>query len=465
MVLALARILVLLGCVLANAAARSPAAQAPVADAKEAEAARPQEERQPPDPARQWGQWRGPLGNGVAPHGTPPLTWSEQDNVRFKVPSPGPGHGSPVVFGDRVFLTAAIPVGEAKEPVPDDAPGAHDNARVTHDHAFVVVALDARTGKEQWRREVHRQRPHAVYHSTGTLAAASAVTDGEHVIAFFGSYGLHCLTVAGEPVWSHDLGDMQVKHGHGEGATPALHGDTVVVNWDHEGQSFIVAFDKRTGQERWRRDRDEVTSWATPLIIEHEGKVLAIVSGTGALRAYDLLTGDVVWSCRGLSNNVVASPVAAAGYVYAGSSYVRRRMFGIRLEGAVGDITAKDNVVWRRQRSTPYVPSPLLVGEWLYFLNHYQGFLAKVRAQTGEEPWRPTRLPGMRAIYSSPVAAGKRLYVTDREGATIVLSHDDGAPRLLARNVLADSFSASAAIVGEALYLRGERFVYCLAPN
>jgi len=140
-------------------------------------------------------------------------------------------------------------------------------------------------------------------------------------------------------------------------------------------------------------------------------------------------------------------------------------MFGIRLEGAVGDITAKDNVVWRRQRSTPYVPSPLLVGEWLYFLNHYQGFLAKVRAQTGEEPWRPTRLPGMRAIYSSPVAAGKRLYVTDREGATIVLSHDDGAPRLLARNVLADSFSASAAIVGEALYLRGERFVYCLAPN
>ena len=415
------------------------------------------------DPNRQWGQWRGPLGNGVALHASPPLTWSDSENVRFKVPSPGPGHGSPVVFAGRVFLTAAIPVGERKEPVPDDAPGAHDNARVTRDHQFVAVALDASTGKELWRRTLHEQRPHAVYHQTGTLAAASAVTDGEHVFAFFGSYGLHCLTVDGEPVWSHDLGDMQVKHGHGEGATPALHGDTLVVNWDHEGQSFIVAFDKATGEERWRKMRDEVTSWATPLVVEHEGRELAIVSGTGALRAYDLATGAVVWSCRGLSNNIVASPVAADGYVYAGSSYVRRRMLGIRLAGATGDVTAKANVVWRRQRSTPYVPSPLLHGEWLYFLNHYQGFLAKVRAKTGEEPWRPTRLDGMRAIYSSPVAVGERLFVTDRDGVTLVLSHDDWAPRILARNVLADSFSASAAIVGDALFLRGERFVYCLA--
>ncbi len=412
-----------------------------------------------------WSSWRGPLGTGVAPEADPPVTWSEQENVRFKVVLSGAGYGSPVVHSGKVFLTAAEPFGEQLSPVPDDAPGAHDNARVTQRHRFVAMALDAQTGALMWQKTLHEQLPHAGFHVSSALAAASAVTDGEHVFAFFGSYGLYCLTVDGELVWGKDLGDMDVKHGHGEGVSPVLHGDTLVVNWDHEGPSFVVAFDKATGEERWRRERDEVTSWSTPIAVPHRGRVQVIVSATGALRAYDLETGDVVWSCRGLSHNVVASPVAGDGVVYAGSSYEKRRMFAVRLEGAEGDVTNTDRVVWRRQRGTPYVPSPLLYGDWLYFLNHYQGFLARVHARSGREAHRPIRVAGMREIYSSPVGAADRIYLTDRDGVTLVLAHpaDEQAPNVLARNVLDDRFSASAAVVGDAIYLRGERHLYCLA--
>ncbi|MEM1450616.1 MAG: PQQ-binding-like beta-propeller repeat protein [Planctomycetota bacterium] len=411
----------------------------------------------------QWGQWRGPLGTGVAPRADPPVRWSETENVRFKTELPGTGHGSPVVFGDRVFLTAAVPVGPITDPVPDDAPGAHDNAVVRRRHEFVALAVDRASGEIAWRTTLHEQLPHAVFHRSGTLAAASAVTDGEHVIAFFGSYGLYCLDVEGEVVWGKDLGDMSVKHGHGEGATPALFGDTVVVLWDHEGESFIVALDKRTGEERWRVARDEVTSWSTPLVIEHDGAPQVVASGTTRIRSYDLSDGRVVWECVGLSNNVVASPVFGDGIVYAGSSYARKRMVAVRLDGAKGDVTRTDNLLWVRQRGTPYVPSPLLVGEWLYFLNHYQGFLTRVHGPTGAEPARPMRLDGMQEIYASPVAAAGRVYVTDRQGVTLVLSDDAKDPKVLARNVLDESISASAALAGGELYLRGARHLYCIA--
>ena len=413
-------------------------------------------------PEAHWGQWRGPLGTGVAPDADPPLRWSEEENVRFKTALPGEGYGTPVIWGDRVFLTAAVPIGPILDPVPDDAPGAHDNAPVRQAHRFIAFAIDRQSGEILWETVLHEQLPHAGFHVSGALAAASAVTDGEHLIAFFGSYGIYGLDLDGEVLWHDDLGDMQVKHGHGEGATAALHGNTVIVNWDHEGPSFIAAMDKATGKQRWRKERDEVTSWATPIVVEHDGRQQVIVSGTRRVCAYDLEDGSVIWECAGLSNNVVASPVAADGMVFAGSSYVRKRMLGIRLEGAKGDITTTDRIAWRRQRGTPYVPSPLLLDGWLYFLNHYQGFLTRVQAATGAEPNRAMRLPGMNDIYASPVAAGGHVYITDRSGVTAVLRADPANPEILAHNVLDDTFSASAAIAGDELYLRGSRHLYCI---
>jgi outer membrane protein assembly factor BamB len=411
--------------------------------------------------AADWPQWRGPLGTGVAPQGDPPVEWSEDEHVRWKAALPGVGHSTPIVSGGRVFLTAAVPTGDALEPAPDTAPGAHDNAPVTHRQVFVALAVDRAQGELLWQRALHEALPHERAHDTATFASASPVTDGEHVFAFFGSYGLYCLDLEGNRVWGRDLGDMQVKHAHGEGSSPALHGDTLVVNWDHEGPSFLFAFDKATGEQRWQVARDEITSWASPIVVEHDGVAQVIVPGSKRLRAYDLETGEVIWECGGLSRNVVATPVAANGMVFAGSSYEKQAMLAIRLDGAQGDLTGTDRIAWYRGRSTPYVPSPLLYDDALYFLHHYQGFLARVDAATGAQAKRATRLTGLDDVYASPVGAAGRVYVTDRGGVTLVLSHGD-EPVVLARNVLDDRFSASAAIAGDELFLRGERFLYCL---
>ncbi len=412
---------------------------------------------------RFWGQWRGPMATGVAPHADPPVEWGEEKNLRWKVEVPGLGHSSPVVWGDRVFITTAIPYGQAVPPVPDDLPGAHDNAPLTRHQEFAVLALARSDGRVLWKRSLRKELPHAGGHATGTFASASPTTDGEHLFAYFGSRGLYALDLDGELLWEKDLGDMTSKHGHGEGSSPVLHGDTLVVNWDHEDQSFVVALDKRTGEERWRTGRNEVTSWSSPIVVEVGGKHQVIVAGTDRVRGYDLATGEVIWECGGLSHNIVASPVAADGMVFLGSSYEKRAMLAIKLEGAEGDISGTENLVWMRRRSTPYVPSPLLYGEWLYFMNHYQGFLVRVRAQTGEEPVGPFRLGGMYDVYASPVGAAGRIYITGREGATLVIDHSVEPPKFLALNRLGDSFSASAAVVDGEIYLRGERYMYCIA--
>jgi outer membrane protein assembly factor BamB len=407
-----------------------------------------------------WPQWRGPLQNGMSPTADPPTRWSETENVRWKTELPGLGHSTPIVWDDRVFVTTAIPFGEEGPPVPDDAPGAHDNAPVTRQHEFAAIALDRATGEILWQRVLRRQLPHAGGHVTGSLASGSPVTDGTHLFAFFGSRGIYCLDFDGELVWEVDLGDLQILHGHGEGSSPALWGDTLVVTWDHESQSFVTALDKRTGKEIWRRDRDEVTSWATPIVLEHAGKPQVVVSGTHRVRGYDLATGEVLWECGGLSHNIVASPVAAEGLVFAGSSYEKKALLAIRLDGASGDVTGTEQIAWRLTRRTPYVPSPLWYHGRLYILAHYQGLLSRVDAKTGVDAGEPLRLHGLFDIYASPVAAAGRVYVVDRSGTTVVVDDKKGAA--LAQNRLDDVFNASPALAGRDLFLRGERRLYCL---
>lgn len=411
-----------------------------------------------------WFQWRGPLGTGVAPSADPPLKWSETKNLRWKIALPGKGHSTPIIAGDRVFVTAAIPYGDELEPKYSDRPGAHDNLPVTRCHEFVVLAIDRADGQVIWQKSVHRALPHEGGHFTASLASNSPVTDGELLFAFFGSYGLYCLDFEGNVQWQTKLGQMHSKHGHGEGSSPAVHGETLVVNWDHEEQSFLVAFNKRTGDELWRVARDEVTSWATPIIVEHNGTVQLVVSGTDRVRSYALATGEVLWQCGGLSANIVASPVAASGMVFAGSSYEKRAMLAIRLDGAEGDITETNRVAWTRTVGTPYVPSPLLYGDSIYFLRHYQGILSRVNIKTGLDDGGPFRLGTIRDVYASPVAAAGRIYITDRDGTTQVISHDAN-PQVLGVNQLNDSFSASAALVGHEIVLRGERYLYCIAEE
>ncbi len=412
----------------------------------------------------QWAQWRGPLGTGVAPRGAPPVAWRENKNVRWKAAIPGLGHSTPVIWGDTIFLTTSVGYGDVLEPRHRHAAGAHDNVPALRRHKFLVLAVNRSNGAIRWQRSLSDARPHEGTHETGSWASNSPITDGEHVFASFGSRGIYCLDMNGEPIWQADFGDMQTKHGHGEGSSPALYGDTLVVNWDHEGHSFVIAVDKRTGTRRWKATRDEGTSWSTPLIVEHEGKPQVIIAATNRVRAYDLANGEIIWECRGLSGNVVATPVAADGFVYAANSYDTQAMLAIRLALAKGDITDTDAVVWTRDRHTPYVPSPLLYGDMLFFLKHYQGLLTCVKAKTGEVLFGPERLPGIDDVFASLVGAADRVYIVGRNGNTAVVRRGVDF-EFLALNHLDDSFSASPAIVGSELYLRGERYLYCIAER
>ena len=412
-----------------------------------------------------WPQWRGPLSTGVAPHANPPVEWSESKNVRWKLALPGKGHSTPVVWGDRVFVTTAVPYGDGLAPKYSGAPGGHDEIPITHHHKFMVLAVDRLEGKILWERAVRESLPHQGGHRTASLASASPITDGERLYAYFGSWGLYCLDLNGELQWQTDLGQLNTLHGHGEGSSTALHENTLIVKWDHEGESFLVAFDKRTGKELWKTPRDGASSWTTPIVVEQGGNAQVIVSGSKRVRGYDFSTGKEIWECGGLSEeNVVSSPVAGNGMVFTGSTYDRQGMLAIRLDGAKGDISRTEQVVWRRHRGPPYVPSPLLYGDALYFLYHFQGLVTRVNAWTGEDTPGPIRLTGIANVFASPVGVAGRVYITDREGVTLVISHDDQAT-ILAHNRLDDNFSASAAMAGREMFLRGERYLYCLGEE
>lgn len=413
---------------------------------------------------KNWPRWRGPLDTGAAPSAKPPVKWDATTNIRWKTPLPGRGHSTPIVWNDRVFLTAAIPFGPKLNPKYSGRPGAHDNLPVTQKHRFVAIAVDRKTGKVAWQKTLHEALPVEGAHYTASLASASPVTDGKLVFFYFGSFGLYGLDFDGKLKWKKQLGQMKTKHGHGEGASPALHGDTLVINWDHEGGSFIAAFDKMTGKQRWKKDRDEVTSWSTPIVVVHNKTPQVIVCGTARVRGYELATGKVLWECGGLSANIVASPVATKGRVFVGSSYEKRALLGIQLAGAKGDITGTKNVLWKRRRGTPYVPSPLLYRGSLYYLTHYQNVLTRIEAAGGKESPGAFRLGYLRNIYASPVAADGRVYITDRAGTTMVLS-DSEKPKLLAVNRIDEAVNASLAIAGDAIFLRGEKHLYCIGKS
>jgi outer membrane protein assembly factor BamB len=269
----------------------------------------------------------------------------------------------------------------------------------------------------------------------------------------------------GQLVWQKDLGKMHTLHAHGEGSSPVLYGDKLIVCWDDEAKSFLYAFDKRTGKELWKVARDEKTSWSTPLVVEADGKPQVVVSATKRVRGYDIATGEQIWECAGLTDNVVSSPVFYKGVVIAGNSYYSQAMVAIRLAGAKGDITGTDHVAWRLNRLTPYVSSPLLYDDTLYFLRHNQNVLSRLDPLTGKPRGESLRLDGLNDfIFSSPVGASNHIYITDRSGTTIVLRHDR-ENAALAVNHLDDSFSASAALADRELYLRGEHFLYCIAER
>jgi outer membrane protein assembly factor BamB len=252
---------------------------------------------------------------------------------------------------------------------------------------------------------------------------------------------------------------MTIAFAFGEGSSPALGKDRVFVQWDHEGESFLVALDRRTGSEIWRRKRDEGTSWASPLLVEHDGRTQVVTSATNKVRGYDADAGEVIWEVSGMTRNVIPTPVYQDGLVFFASGFRGNALLAVELAGAKGDISGSPAIAWSHDRDTPYVPSPLLYGDELYVLKGNKGLLSCFDARTGQQHYGPERLKEVPNVYASPVGADGRIYVPGREGTTMVLRR---GPELevLAANVLEDGFDASPVAVDSELYLRGQRYLY-----
>lgn len=408
-----------------------------------------------------WPSWRGPLATGVSPTAKPPVEWSESKNVRWKVELPGRGSSTPVVWEDRVYVLTAAPVGV-------ELAASHDSrGRGTQivPHRMMVLALDRKTGKTVWERTAREVTPHEGYHQQfGTWASSSAVTDGEVLIASFESRGIYAYDMNGKPLWEVDLGDKQMRNQFGEGSTPALYKDRLVVVWDHQGESFIAALDKRTGKEIWRTKRDEVDSWGTPLVVENGGKPQVVTGAMNRIRSYDLATGELVWESAGLTANPIPSPVYGDGLVILMSGYRGNSIKAVKIAEARGDITATPAIAWTFDRDTPYVPSPLLYDNILYFMKGNTGVVSAFDAKSGKPHYALQRIDGVPNVFASPVGADGKVIVLGQDGAAAVLKHGP-TYEVLATNKLEDKFDASPALVGGEIYLRGYRYLYCVAQQ
>ena len=429
-----------------------------------------------------WPTWRGPSNAGIAPAATPPTKWSETENVKWKTKVPGLGFSTPIVWNDRIYLLTAI---EGEDTAPKAPPADSDSAGADADkkggkrgkggggfggglkptkfHEFVVMALNRADGKIIWQKTARKEVPHEGRHQTNSYASGSPVTDGEHLYVPFGSRGFYCYDLNGNLKWEKDFGDMQTRMSFGEGSSPALAGNMLIIHWDHEADSFIVGLDKKTGREVWRKTRDERSSWSTPLIVEVGGKLQAIVVATKRTRSYDPATGDVIWEASGMTENVIPTPVTGHGLLYATSGFRGNALQAIKLT-ARGDVSDSDSIVWSLRKGTPYTPSPALSGDRLYFTKGNDAYLSCVNALTGEVHYQDQQLAGLRGIYASPIAANGNLYIIGRNGTSVVIK-DTTKFEVVATNVLNENIDASPVAVGKDLFLRTHEHLYCFTEK
>jgi len=411
-----------------------------------------------------WPAWRGPCANGVAPYADPPLEWSTSENIKWKLDLPGQSNATPIIWADRVFVVTAVESERVVEQlsVPTmEPPGGYKTKRPKHYYQFRVYCVDRETGGILWQHMAAEKVPHEGHHQNNTYASGSPTTDGQRLYVTFGSHGLFCYDLEGNLLWERDLGDMITRYGWGEGASPTVYGDVLAVSWDHEGSSAVYVLDALTGKTRWQAQRNEETTWATPLVVTYQGTKQLILNATRRVTSYHLDSGKVLWECGGQTPVTIPSPVVLDDIVICMSGYRGSAAYAIDLN-ATGDITGTDRVRWHHNRDTPYVPSPLLYGERLYFTKANQAMLSCLNARTGEPLMESVRLPNLSELYASPLGAADRIYFVGRDGSTLIIKN---LPKLevLAMNRLDDAMDASPAAVGRQLFLRSKKRLYCIA--
>ncbi len=410
-----------------------------------------------------WPHWRGPLATGFAPKADPPLTWDAETNIKWKAALPGRGSATPIIWGDQVFIVTAIKTDRVADPadLPKVDPDLEVKTKAPKEYyQFVVLAFDRATGKLRWKHTAAQRVPHEGHHPTHSYAAGSPTTDGRFLYVSFGSFGVYCYDLAGKLQWQRDLGRLNTRFGWGEAVTPVIHGDSLLLNWDQEKDSALICLDAKTGQTKWRTERAEKTSWNTPFVVEHKGRTQVIVNGTNRIRSYDLKTGAELWQVGGMTVNAIPSPVAADGVAYVLSGYTGAAGVAVSLDSK-GDLGTEGKTLWRVGKGTPYCPSPLLLDNRLYYTQANEALLTILDAKAGKALVDRERLDAADSFYGSPVAAAGRIYLTGRNGTTLVLRQADHI-EVLATNKLGDPTDASPALVGRQIFLRGERFLYCI---
>jgi len=419
----------------------------------------------------QWPQFRGSHAGVVADDPALPETWSESDNVAWKTNIPGLGWSSPVVWDDHIILTSAISSGQEKPP----APGLYDE----HDHVeaaapqrWVVYDVDFKTGRIRWQRELRSAKPSILRHVKNSYASESAVTDGERVYVYFGSIGLlAALDLNGETVWSKELGSFNTQVELGTGASPVIYKDRIYVVNDNTTQSFLAAFDKRTGAEIWRVNREERGNWSTPLVWENAVRTEIVTTGTVKVRSYDL-DGKQLWELKGMTTLTIPSPFEKNGLVYISSGYpgaLPRPVYAIR-PGASGDISLKPDetsnryIAWYQPLLGTYNTSALVYGDYYYTLLD-RGFFLCNDARTGKQIYGRQRISSdTTGFTASPWAYNGKIFVLSEDGDTYVIQAGPEF-KVVGTNSLSEMPLATPAVLRSSLIVRTQSKLYRIAKK
>lgn len=411
-----------------------------------------------------WPGFRGAGARGVGESERLPLEWGPGTNVAWRVPIPGRGWSSPVVWGRRVFLTTAVSEGELEAPKKGLYFGGDRSAPPPHRHRWQVMGLDAGSGEVLWTTEVRSANPTTPVHIKNTYASETPATDGERVYAYFGGVGLFGLDFEGRVLWTQSVAPRRMANGWGTASSPVVHDGRVYLVNDNEEESYVAAYEGRTGREIWRVSRDEPSNWSTPYVWGHAGRTELVVTGRRKVRSYDL-EGKVLWELKGMSSITIPTPFSADGLLYLAAGYVgdnlkpNKPVYAIR-PGATGDLSVAaeggehGHVAWMQANAAPYNPSPLVYGGRLYVLWDF-GFLSCRDAATGREIYDKQRIrpDGTVGFTASPWAYRGRVFCLSEDGDTYVFSAGDSY-RLERVNPLGEMCMATPAMAGGTLYVR-----------
>jgi outer membrane protein assembly factor BamB len=420
--------------------------------------------------ADNWPQFRGADSRGVSDNDDLPVRWSATENVAWKTDLPGRGWSSPVVWGERVFLTTVINTGTTEPPKKGLYFGGDRPKPPESVHQWVVLCLDLKSGNVLWQKQVHEGQPQTAIHVKSSFASETPVTDGERVYAHFGNVGVFCFDFDGNPLWNKPLEAHHTRNGWGTAASPVLHDGRLYLVNDNDEDSYLLALDSETGNEIWRTPRDEKSNWATPFVWKTADRVEIVTPGTGRVRSYDL-SGKLLWQFKGMSSITIAMPFEHNGLLYISSGYVgdakSRPIYAIK-PGAMGDISlAKDetsnaSIQWCQNMAAPYNPSTIIYHDRLFVLYDF-GFIACFNSATGEPIFQKQRIPQGKAFTTSPWAYGGKIFCLNEDGVTYVMESGDEL-KILHTNTLADDDMAMAtpAISGNRLLIRTAARIYCI---